>query len=74
VERVRKAKEEKIRREVWERQNGIIPTDPIGDEPSLSPVKVTNSGNNGEGEEEQVERKQEGVGNGGEANGVVNAG
>ncbi|KAL2117191.1 hypothetical protein VTJ04DRAFT_9359 [Mycothermus thermophilus] len=74
VERVRKAKEEKIRREVWERQNGIIPTDPIGDEPSLSPVKVTNSGNNGEGEEEQVERKQEGAGNGGEANGVVNAG
>ncbi|EFY99306.1 actin interacting protein 3 [Metarhizium robertsii ARSEF 23] len=32
VERSRKAKDERIRREVWERQNGIIPEDPIGEE------------------------------------------
>ncbi|POR35689.1 Bud site selection protein 6 [Tolypocladium paradoxum] len=32
VERARKAKDDKIRREVWERQNGIIPEDPVGEE------------------------------------------
>jgi hypothetical protein len=32
VERARKAKEERIRREVWERQNGIIPENPVGEE------------------------------------------
>lgn len=32
VERSRKARDDKIRREVWERQNGIIPEDPIGEE------------------------------------------
>ncbi|GAO18447.1 hypothetical protein UVI_02042390 [Ustilaginoidea virens] len=32
VERARKAKDERIRREVWERQNGIIPEDPIGED------------------------------------------
>ncbi|KAF5025008.1 hypothetical protein F66182_2959 [Fusarium sp. NRRL 66182] len=32
VERARKAKDDRIRREVWERQNGIIPEDPIGEE------------------------------------------
>ncbi|KAK4456926.1 actin interacting protein 3-domain-containing protein [Cladorrhinum samala] len=42
VERARKAKEERIRREVWERQNGIIPEDPIGEEEtSLSPSILT---------------------------------
>jgi hypothetical protein len=30
VERARKAKDDRIRREVWERQNGIIPEDPVG--------------------------------------------
>lgn len=33
VERARKAKEDRIRREVWERQNGMVPVDPIGEEP-----------------------------------------
>ncbi|KAK4159468.1 actin interacting protein 3-domain-containing protein [Cladorrhinum sp. PSN259] len=37
IERMRKAKEDRIRREVWERQNGIVPEDPVGEEPSLSP-------------------------------------
>ncbi|KAJ9149479.1 Actin interacting protein 3 [Pleurostoma richardsiae] len=32
VERARKAKDERIRREVWERQNGMIPEDPVGEE------------------------------------------
>ena len=32
VERARKAKDDRIRREVWERQNGIIPEDPIGED------------------------------------------
>lgn len=32
VERARKARDEKIRREVWERQNGIIPEEPVGEE------------------------------------------
>ncbi|KAL2024314.1 hypothetical protein VTK56DRAFT_8796 [Thermocarpiscus australiensis] len=32
VERARKAKDDRIRREVWERQNGILPADPVGGE------------------------------------------
>ncbi|KAI1766505.1 AIP3-domain-containing protein [Hypoxylon sp. FL1150] len=32
VERARKAKDDRIRREVWERMNGIIPDDPVGEE------------------------------------------
>lgn len=32
VERARMARDERIRREVWERQNGIIPEEPIGEE------------------------------------------
>ncbi|KAL8282508.1 hypothetical protein RB598_009500 [Gaeumannomyces tritici] len=32
VERARKARDDRIRREVWERQNGIIPEDPVGEE------------------------------------------
>lgn len=32
VERARKAKDERIRREVWERQNGIVPDDPVGED------------------------------------------
>ncbi|PNY28469.1 Bud site selection protein 6 [Tolypocladium capitatum] len=36
VERARKAKDDKIRREVWERQNGIIPEDPVGEEEALA--------------------------------------
>ncbi|KAI1107422.1 AIP3-domain-containing protein [Jackrogersella minutella] len=31
VERARKAKDDRIRREVWERMNGIIPDEPIGE-------------------------------------------
>ncbi|KAI1091502.1 AIP3-domain-containing protein [Rostrohypoxylon terebratum] len=32
VERARIAKDDRIRREVWERMNGIIPDDPVGEE------------------------------------------
>ncbi|KAF7549340.1 hypothetical protein G7046_g8374 [Stylonectria norvegica] len=32
VERARKAKDDRIRREVWERQNGIVPDHPVGEE------------------------------------------
>ncbi|KAI0882577.1 AIP3-domain-containing protein [Annulohypoxylon maeteangense] len=32
VERARKAKDDRIRREVWERMNGIIPDEPVGEE------------------------------------------
>jgi hypothetical protein len=32
VERARKAKEDRIRREVWERQNGIVPEEPVGED------------------------------------------
>lgn len=32
VERARKAKDDRIRREVWERQNGIVPDEPFGDD------------------------------------------
>ncbi|EOO01875.1 putative actin interacting protein 3 protein [Phaeoacremonium minimum UCRPA7] len=31
VERARKAKDDRIRREVWERQNGMIPENPVGE-------------------------------------------
>ncbi|KAI1147803.1 bud site selection protein 6 [Nemania diffusa] len=31
VERARKAKDDRIRREVWERMNGIVPDNPIGE-------------------------------------------
>ncbi|KAK7424353.1 Bud site selection protein 6 [Neonectria punicea] len=37
VERARKAKDDRIRREVWERQNGIVPDDPVGEEESAQP-------------------------------------
>lgn len=32
VERARKAKDDRIRREVWERQNGIVPENPVGED------------------------------------------
>ncbi|KAI0533208.1 bud site selection protein 6 [Xylaria digitata] len=32
VERARKAKDDRIRKEVWERMNGIVPENPIGEE------------------------------------------
>ncbi|KAI8660794.1 AIP3 domain-containing protein [Fusarium keratoplasticum] len=45
VERARKAKDDRIRREVWERQNGIIPENPIGEEEDdqLEPDEVPGS-------------------------------
>ena len=56
VERARKAKDDRIRREVWERQNGIVPEDPVGED--------------GVGEAEAEEGEGEGVVNG-EVNGVA---
>lgn len=35
VERARKAKDDRIRREVWERQNGIVPENPIGEDGAM---------------------------------------
>ena len=32
VERARKAKDDRIRKEVWERMNGIVPENPVGEE------------------------------------------
>lgn len=32
VERARKAKDDRIRREVWERQNGMVPENPVGED------------------------------------------
>ncbi|KAK3946463.1 AIP3-domain-containing protein [Diplogelasinospora grovesii] len=32
VERARKAKDDRIRREVWERMNGIVPEEPVGED------------------------------------------
>lgn len=32
AERARKAKDDRIRREVWERQNGMVPDNPVGEE------------------------------------------
>ncbi|KAH7160650.1 actin interacting protein 3-domain-containing protein [Dactylonectria macrodidyma] len=40
VERARKAKDDRIRREVWERQNGIVPDDPIGEDPAEAEADV----------------------------------
>ncbi|GAB1312888.1 Bud site selection protein 6 [Madurella fahalii] len=50
VERARKAKDDRIRREVWERQNGIVPEKPIGED-----------GGAGEGEGEKVNGTAEAV-------------
>lgn len=46
VERARKAKDDRIRREVWERQNGIIPENPIGEEgdDGMGDLPVENGG------------------------------
>ncbi|KAH8678148.1 actin interacting protein 3 [Xylariales sp. PMI_506] len=38
VERARKAKDDKIRREVWERMNGIIADDPVGEDDLETPI------------------------------------
>ncbi|KAI2462866.1 AIP3-domain-containing protein [Annulohypoxylon bovei var. microspora] len=40
VERARKAKDDRIRREVWERMNGIIPDEPIGEEGNNDEAEV----------------------------------
>ncbi|KAG5947861.1 hypothetical protein E4U53_006373 [Claviceps sorghi] len=50
VERARKAKDERIRREVWERQNGMIPEEPVGED--------------GAEDEEEAEQVAEGEGEG----------
>ncbi|KAI0973081.1 bud site selection protein 6 [Xylaria arbuscula] len=39
VDRARKAKDDRIRKEVWERMNGIVPEDPVGEE---APTTVEN--------------------------------
>ncbi|KAG6108228.1 hypothetical protein E4U31_007835 [Claviceps sp. LM219 group G6] len=46
VERARKAKDDRIRREVWERQNGMIPEEPVGED--------------GAQDEEDAEQEEEG--------------
>ncbi|KAI1434939.1 bud site selection protein 6 [Xylaria sp. CBS 124048] len=52
VERSRKAKDDRIRKEVWERMNGIIPENPIGEEESGTDTLIEED--NGEVEEEEV--------------------
>ncbi|KAI8630974.1 bud site selection protein 6 [Xylariaceae sp. FL1651] len=48
VERARKAKDDRIRKEVWERMNGIVPEDPIGEESNGGDTPT--SAENGEGD------------------------
>jgi hypothetical protein len=48
VERARKAKDDRIRREVWERQNGILPDNPVGEDSN------DNADGAGAGEAEQA--------------------
>ncbi|KAK4197927.1 actin interacting protein 3-domain-containing protein [Triangularia verruculosa] len=55
VERARKAKEERIRREVWERQNGIIPEDPIGEEAAAE--EGGGSADGGEGVDDDIDKE-----------------
>jgi hypothetical protein len=45
VERARKAKDDRIRKEVWERMNGIVPDNPIGDE--VNGNEAPSTGENG---------------------------
>ncbi|KAK4667471.1 Bud site selection protein 6 [Podospora pseudopauciseta] len=59
VERARKAKEERIRREVWERQNGIIPEDPVGEEAAEGEVNGTGAGEEGSRDKENGEVRDE---------------
>ncbi|KAI1460940.1 AIP3-domain-containing protein [Annulohypoxylon moriforme] len=40
VERARKAKDDRIRREVWERMNGILPEEPVGEEAAIDEEEV----------------------------------
>ncbi|KAI0428740.1 bud site selection protein 6 [Xylaria sp. FL1042] len=51
VERARKAKDDRIRREVWERMNGIVPENPVGEEGNSNDAPATA---NNEGEEAQA--------------------
>ena len=51
VERARKAKDDRIRREVWERQNGIVTEEPVGEEVN---GEGDGEGVNGAVEEEDV--------------------
>lgn len=57
VERARRARDERIRREVWERQNGMIPEEPVGEEGVGEEA--------GEGAEAVADGEQEGEVNGG---------
>ncbi|KAK5632433.1 hypothetical protein RRF57_008147 [Xylaria bambusicola] len=41
VERARKAKDDRIRREVWERMNGIVPENPVGEEANTNDAPAT---------------------------------
>ncbi|KAI0203208.1 bud site selection protein 6 [Astrocystis sublimbata] len=57
VERARIARDDRIRREVWERQNGIIPENPIGEEAKdnddEAPAEADNEGEGVENAEGQ---------------------
>ncbi|AEO71779.1 uncharacterized protein THITE_2124617 [Thermothielavioides terrestris NRRL 8126] len=55
VERARKAKDDRIRREVWERQNGIIPENPVGEDELLQQPQQQLE------QEEQLEGKTNGT-------------
>ncbi|KAK0667878.1 actin interacting protein 3-domain-containing protein [Cercophora samala] len=61
VERARKAKEERIRREVWERQNGIIPEDPVGEEAAEGEVNGERAGEESGKDKENGEVREEGL-------------
>ena len=64
VERARKAKDDRIRREVWERMNGILPEEDLAGEEDEEGE---------EGEEEAVEAGDADLVEGAEVNGGVDA-
>ncbi|KAG5974841.1 hypothetical protein E4U55_008006 [Claviceps digitariae] len=61
VERARKAKDERIRREVWERQNGMIPEESVGedDEEDEEGGEEAEQDGDGEGDGEDEDRDQD---------------
>ncbi|KAJ1337937.1 Actin interacting protein 3 [Microdochium nivale] len=61
VERARTAKDDRIRKEVWERMNGILPEDPIGEEGFEAGEEEGEEGEEEEyGEEAEYDEAEEG--------------